>query len=157
MITNQTGEPRWFVSVCCIRADWAKDQWMTLFHQTWVKQTVLNMQVKRGWTVNWWVGLVFWGAAQWAQQDFHLPANLMTWSQYGPCSKPPSWKQLYLSVARRWSVLVMVAAKELKDVLTEDWELPNSAGRESAEKNQEPIKAAAEMIDNDVWKLIYQW
>lgn len=54
-------------------------------------------------------------------------------------------------------MLVMVAAKELKDMVTEDQEIPSSAGRESAEKNQEPTQTAAEMMDDDVWTHIYPW
>lgn len=76
---------------------------------------------------------------------FHLPAKLMTWSQYGSCSKPLSQKQLHHSVARRWSVLVTVAAKELKEVLTEDRDLPSPVGMGSVEKNWQARKAAAEV------------
>lgn len=51
----------------------------------------------------------------------------------------------------------MVAAKELKDMLTEDQELPSSDGRESAEKIQERTCTTVEMIDDGVWTLTYQW
>lgn len=66
----------------------------------------------------------------------------MTWSLYGPHSKPLSWEQLHRSVARGGSALVMMAAKELKGVLTEDTDLPSTAGVDSAERNQQARKAA---------------
>lgn len=75
---------------------------------------------------------------------FHLPANLMTRSLCGPCSKPLSWKQLHCTVARGGPVLVMVAAKELKEALTEDRDLPNFVGMDAAERNQQAREAAAE-------------
>lgn len=76
---------------------------------------------------------------------FHLPANLMTWTLYGPCSKPLSWEQLLHSVARGRLVLIMVAAKELKEVLTEDKDLPSLVGVDSAEMTQQARKAAADV------------
>lgn len=63
---------------------------------------------------------------------FHLSADLMTRSPYGPFSKPLSWKQLHHSVARGRLELVMAAAKELKEGLTEDRDLPSSVSVDSA-------------------------
>lgn len=81
------------------------------------------------------------------QNDFicHLPAMFLILSLYGPCSKPLSLKQLDHSVAIRCSLLAMMLAKELKELLTEDRELPGSGwqGPAGQRAEQKPERHAA--------------
>lgn len=173
--------------VYCTRVDGAKAQWMTLFHQKeshWLFWTCTWNRLDCQWMS--WIRFlgscptspvgpsvlrVFFKHLEDSVQNnfiFHLPANLMSWSLHGPCSKPLPWKQLHHSVARGWSVLVMVAARELKEVLTKDRDIPSSVGtglsREEpagqrdcrAETIDACLQEITEAMDDDFWTVTYQ-